>query len=117
MGTATDAFLYYGFDWFSEDDPGDYTQEDIERFDELYTRNLSDTNPKVSIGYHCSGEFPVYFICAYILKASRGSPSDVDISVFNDETEAKMRQEILEFCSANQIQMQEPKWILASYWG
>ena len=69
------------------------------------------------IGSHCSGDYPVYFVCIAEshLSANRGCPTEVPdghtvpVDAWNDELKV--------FCEVMNIKWREPKWLLASYWG
>lgn len=139
MGQSTDGILVFGFDLGVEDESPDFLGE----FDDLTdllsdeagltewrndftdaqssayfkTRRELEAACPVDIVLHCSGDYPMYILAirGYEYSASRGSPEiiEMDKLIVDD---AKI-QAAKEWCEAHGIEWQEPKWVLASYWG
>lgn len=116
MGQSTNAILYYGFEFYSEDDYKGYTEEDFERFETLIEDFYDIDEHPVCIGMHCSYSSPMYYIYAYALTACRGGPAEVDLNIFTLEKERVMQDEIKQFCITHKIAYEEPKWMLVSFW-
>jgi len=70
---------------------------------------------KIGIDTHCHGDFPVYFIHLNIQRASRGYSQEIIPE--NTELYPEEKAMLKEFCKKLDIPYQDPKWILASYWG
>jgi hypothetical protein len=64
---------------------------------------------------HCSGEYPMYIVAlrGHTTKAWRGSPEVIE-SLNVDE---RLLSEAKIFCNKYGIPFDDPKWLLASYWG
>lgn len=88
MGHSTDAYIYYGFDVYdAEAGLIKYCKKDANPDNLLaelfYQKGHSETYVKelmgVSIGTHCSGDFPIYYV--YVTEsqqfATRGYPEEV----------------------------------------
>ena len=72
----------------------------------------------VTIGTHCSDEYPMYYIAveeSHII-ANRGFPKELDVYKFSILT-SMWDIKIREFCELMGIEYSQPKWMLCSYWG
>ena len=70
---------------------------------------------KIGINFHCHGDYPMYFVHTNTHSASRGYPMEIkpeNMELYEDE-EIMLKT----FCTIMDIPYQDPKWILASYWG
>ena len=127
MGVSTDAYLFYGFtiydaeegigtppQWEPQEDGEDPNWSNWEYYcDAATVARLKDL--KIMIGYHCHSDYPIYFICpkeTWVF-ASRGYP--VGIKSLNVPVGAHTR--LRQACELLGIEFQQPKWIMASYWG
>ena len=156
MSTSTDAYLYFGFDFFDTEGTGRGPFDDHDgewefayatavgiHDDSGYIVNGNYAHPRgaerdaaqkryfayrdrvraaaresgCSIGAHCMGEAPIYYV--YVTphhhSAWRGKSVEVDPArlVVTPEEIQKLRS----FCEVMGIEWQEPQWRLASYWG
>lgn len=123
MGQSTDAYLYFGFDFYdAESGLGSAPEwgDDRDWASWAYAEKLpQETKDKlkelnIEIDCHCSGDYPVYFICTKesFTRAWRGYPKEAKM----DAGENAIGR-IGHACELLGIEFQEPKWWLASYWG
>lgn len=105
MGLSTDAYLYYGFD---------IDHRIVQREDDVYMYLCGKASfCGLDLDFHCSGQFPIYFVHAKMYAASRGYPEKI-ITLEVDETwNAKFKN----FCQLIGHEYIEPDWLLASYIG
>jgi hypothetical protein len=147
MGQSTDAYLFFGFDFHdgeSSDDDLWYDAADIllNDWDEEYAVRRGTPRPTMAyeenkdahrafwdaknklveesgctINTHCSGEYPVFFVCITesYLRASRGYPTEVPEG--HTVPAEGWVDKLKAFCEVMGITWREPKWYLASYWG
>lgn len=122
MGVTTDAYLYFGFDFYDEEngieDPE--IEQHIQKMcsdDGWY--DLTKDHPHIDVNYHCSHDYPVWFICIEqtLHTAKRGHPVEMDLNKLRHLDASENRAILKTFCDQHGIPWQEPKWILASYWG
>ena len=132
MGTSTDAILVYGFEIGSEDEPPEF----LEAFDGDFDEYLNDISglPKygesghtfeaqwawrdscpADMTMHCSYDYPMYILAVRGTKttAYRGYPKEIKSLAIDEAKVSAFR----EWCEANGIEYQEPKWLLVSMWG
>ena len=128
MGVSTDAYLFFGFDFFApasgKGNSPQWREEGDDRFywsewassRQLREQGISDKLEKLNIyiGSHCSSDFPIWFICteeSYVC-AWRGYPKEAKMEA-GENAVARLK----EACELLGIEFEEPKWWLASYWG
>jgi len=140
MGTSTDAMLYFGIECGDEDPFGG---KDIDGYDAQEQWNnehgparpanddyrgpewaawrkakehWEETGDGIEVGYHCSGEYPMYYIAlkAKHLRAWRGSPKEVPVDYL--AVSAEQIGILHAFFEKHDVPWEEPKWRLASYW-
>jgi len=143
MGVSTDAILFFGIDlgennefpWIDEEDGADVesfiaAKLGVSRPDCEYEGNeklFSDywnkrrevmRNLGCDVGWHCSGSYPMCFVCLekFNFSACRGYPQIIDPAVMQTVS-AEDIQKLKDFCELIEVEWQEPKWQLASYWG
>ncbi len=70
-----------------------------------------------TIDSHCSGDYPVYFVCIResYLSAWRGNPTEVPEG--HTIPPVEWADLLHDFCVTMGIEWRDPKWLLASYWG
>jgi hypothetical protein len=68
----------------------------------------------VTLEYHCSGEYPMYFLAVNgtVVTARRGYPEVVQPTTVAPQQVQALR----DFCERFGIECGEPKWHLFSYW-
>jgi len=119
MGTSTNAYLYYGFDFMDQESGIDpfYDREEFESYEdmpyEIIHRLEKETTAKVEIDSHCSDEYPIFFVYTSMRMAWRGESAEIDDLTIHPSWD----EEIRKFCEQWGIPFQQPKWRLASYWG
>lgn len=69
----------------------------------------------VEIDSHCSGEYPIYYVCTQQVVARRGYPEKLKLEEM-EVTEEEI-QKLRAFCELMGIKWKKPSWVLASYWG
>ena len=117
MGTSTDAILFYGID-LGEDGLDSIYESNKDLYDAIQDCSLPDEMVEklkdnlCEIGYHCSGECPMYYIFASKERAWRGYPQEIE----NLDVDLIWNDQLKEFCEVIGIEYQKPKWYLASYW-
>lgn len=136
MGVSTDAIIAFGFD-LGEERPGWLLTGDD--WDAVVARDAGLCRPEtknyddpawsqywdakkaavavcpVELVYHCSWEYPMYFLAVYgtKLKAYRGSPTTFKLRDPGAPTIAGMEQ----WCAAHGVEWRTPGWYLMSMWG
>lgn len=70
----------------------------------------------IGIYHHCHHDYPVWFVHVHYHSASRGYPMEINPST-NMKIDKKDIKLLKQFCEELEIEYQEPKWFLASYWG
>jgi hypothetical protein len=118
MGVSTDAYLFFGFDFCNPEEEGEtLIWEDLGYgWEDEWLKELFGDEPlKCQIDIHCNSEYPIYFVHVKgrIHRAFRGSPTVIE----NLDVSEEDIENLKEFCKVTGIEYQEPKWILASYWG
>ena len=133
MGVSTDAILTFGFP-IGDEDGG--TPEFLEEFDGDFDEFLNSISglPKygepghsfeaqfayrdkcpAAMTMHCSYDYPMYILSVRgtETRAYRGTPKEI-INLYVDESDIAAFKA---WCEANNIEYQEPKWLLVSMWG
>lgn len=115
MGVSTDGILFYGFEVYSEDcglNKLGVFSEDLET--EEYLDEIT-SGSSVGYGSHYSNSYPIYYLCTRQISVRRGAVKEVDVSEFTnlDADRALLK----DFCTKHNIEWEEPKLYLASYWG
>lgn len=129
MGVSTNAYFYYGFDFYDSEDPAEGTDH-LEEFlgegefcddDGTYYDLLEDNEAytNITIDYHCHSDFRVWFIAykPFYFTALRGYPTDIDLQQLAAQDMTAIDAFLKKFCEEHEIPWQQPKWRLASYWG
>ena|ERR1700733_6372430 len=78
-------------------------------------RNIALQAEQCVFGWHCSAEYPMYYVAVKSVTASRGYPQEIkpeDLVVGADWPDR-----LKEFCVRFGLPWKEPKWWLCSYWG
>lgn len=122
MGVSTDACLYYGFDIHNPEEGWPYLPDAFfskhqldddcdmgEILERLFDREA------ISYGWHCSTDYPIYYICKQSYRVSRGYSEAMTKERL--EIDPAWDTELKLFCEKNFIPFQKPLWRLASYWG
>jgi hypothetical protein len=144
MGTSTDALIYWGFDFHDKDggEPWHDDREMLEDWEDIYAIRKGIARPAMSfeddkdayrafwkarkvvversgcsIDMHQHIDVSVYFVCikASHLRAWRGHPIQLRPDFFT--VDPLWEDRLRTFCELMNIEWQEPKWWLASYWG
>jgi hypothetical protein len=158
MGVSTDAYLFFGFEFFDSEqddekklgfDPGQWEEAYAERCgikdesgfftkdgelahkkgsadykraeglheDYYQARTRCLANIGVTIDTHGSGDAPIYFVAheKHFERAHRGHSIVIPSGRFQAQ-DHEIKQ-LFDFCKRMGIPWQEPRWILASYWG
>lgn len=132
MGTSTNAILVYGFEVGDEDETPEFLEEFEGDFDEFLNdlsglpkygekgHSFSDQSAyrdkcPADLTIHCSYDYPMYILAVRGTEiiARRGysktipnlDVSETDIAAFKA------------WCEVNNIEYQEPRWLLVSMWG
>lgn len=125
MGTSTDAYLFWGFSadyvchWINigREDVDSPPEDEDEYEEDVYLANGGDPNKKddCQINYHCHADHAIPFVTVTesFTMAWRGDPKVIE----NLEVKPDWEEKLKLFCKIMGIKWQEPKWILASYWG
>ena len=137
MGQSTDAILFYGF----HAEEGDWDEIIGDDWEDAYAAKKGDPEPGVpydtaenkklhsdfwnrksklvdaepcEVGTHCSGDFPMPFVCVKASKtrACRGYPEEIKSLDVGEDWKAIL----MAFCELLGIPWQEPKWWLVSDW-
>lgn len=93
---------------------GEFAETD-RRADGFFKREAdADARVGVKLETYCSGEYPLYLLGVKIYVVSRGDAEAVDFTV-GPSWDTKLRIA----CEALEIKplQDQPKWLLASYWG
>lgn len=116
MGVSTDGILFYGFpieegsdlhDRITEEDSEDQSEDKI-----AWLKEYGNSDLGISIGTHCSYEYPMYYLYSKEVTAARGYPKELDVTV-----DPMWNKNFQAFCKKYQIPWIKPKWWLASLWG
>lgn len=81
-------------------------------------REFLKSNPlPIEIQNYCSGDYPMYAIAVKgtVIEACRGYP--VTINPSDLVVTQEQRDTLVGFCARHNIIIEEPVWMLASYWG
>jgi hypothetical protein len=105
------------------DEDGDYlngvrpSSEIISRYYKEWNEFKKNNPMPFEVTRHCSGDYPMYILAVRgtVMTASRGYPRTIYVSDMNAEMYPV--DEMLKFLSEHDIEVSDPKWILASYWG
>lgn len=101
----------------------DFDNEQIrEKARRVYKDNRDALNKitekcQVSIGQHCSGDYPMHYveIKQSVKRARRGYPMKI---VTADVQEKKIWDtQLNDYCKAMGLKYKKPSWCLVSYWG
>jgi hypothetical protein len=113
MGVSTDGILFYGIPVEEDSDVHErINDKDTSEGTIARLRNYGESDMGISIGTHCSGEYPMYYIYACDQTASRGSAVEVDF-----EVKSSWDRNLRAFCKKHNVPWEQPKWWLVSYWG
>lgn len=122
MGVSTDAYLYYGFDIHDAEEQEPYLPDAFFSKHQLDDDcDMTDILERLCDGeaifyeYHCSGDFPIYFIFTQLYRVGRGYPETITEEML--KIEPAWEEQLKAFCEKNSIPFQKPSWRLASYWG
>ena len=120
MSQATNACLYYGFDFYNTDECEDDEQL-VKKFDRVVDLANDCKIPKkmdITIDCHQSSSSPVWFVAVTSVSttARRGHPQDIDILKLAAADATELNQKLKEFCHKYGIPWQTPGWRLASFW-
>jgi hypothetical protein len=115
MGTSTDAMLFWGF--CVDPDEGELSGDwEDQWYNERYNE-LKALQEKFGceLEIHCHADSPVFVFTpkASFKRAWRGST----VEVTSLDVDPTWRANLQAFTEALGIKFQEPKWLLASYWG
>lgn len=138
MSVSTNAILFYGFMLGDEDgwdgpfDPEEWEEvycikngltepdeeyEDHETEFQEFWRKVSKLRERAGceIDSHCSNDFPQYYVCVTKSRttANRGYPAEIK----SLDVDPNWKIVLKEFCTVMDIEYQEPRWWLVSYWG
>jgi len=116
MGVSTNGILCFGFDLGEEIERPAVFLNNIGTPDEDEKWGDDTKDFPVELITHCSGEYPMYIIALKNTHvwANRGYPQVIEeLPIINIGTIVVARR----WCEANDIEWQEPKWLLCSYWG
>lgn len=102
-----------GDDNFDYEDPKN--RKSIDDFYGLKTKLMKEAGVEVS--YHCHGDFPIWFLTIHQITACRGDSTQIDLDELKSHITEEKINKLKKFCEILEIEYQEPKWILASYWG
>jgi hypothetical protein len=137
MGLSTDAYLFYGVDIDSAEEPigngvqcppgitdeasilhfakygFEYTDESPLDSNSILEAYFAEQDWKVEIDSHCSGEYPIYFLCTKRHFAWRGEPQKIEEFEIGEAWNSDLAKALEAIGLAEQI----PKigWYLASY--
>lgn len=118
MSTSTNAYLFYGI---TEADNEEWGQEIDEETDEYswYKPETEDALKAlgVTVGSHCSGDYPMWFIATVKITARRGYPQAIAPDTLT--TQPDWNDKIIAAGKVLNIPVNPAKigWYLASYWG
>jgi len=134
MGVSSDGILYFGFQVGDEDEPpewfGEFDEDEGFDFDDFICRKagLPEDAPydirkhvieacPVELYRFCSWEYPMYILGVRDAehRARRGYIVEIDASELAVD-QAKI-DAFKAWCEANDIEWQEPKWLLCSMYG
>lgn len=126
MGVSTNAILYYGFDFYNEEDDEPEITEQLQKFlglgefeDQEEYYDVTKNDPFIDIDYHCSANYRIWYVCykPHHFIAHRGYPYQIDNIGQLGQDMSAMDAQLKTFCDQHGIPWQQPKWNLASYWG
>jgi hypothetical protein len=138
MGVSTDAILFWGItfeegaDYLDDiDDRAEEAEEEDEarevprpedrgdirspEWEEWRGRFWAWKKEQPTVGRHCSGDYPMYYVTVggSERRASRGSA----VEVTSLEVEPGWGPKLKAYCERLGLPWSEPKWWLVSYWG
>ncbi len=81
-----------------------------------YRRKWMSSNPvPIEVVNYCSGDCPMYVLAVKHIECSRGYPQEIDPALLEVTDDDKQR--LRDFLERFDIEADEPKWWLTSYWG
>jgi len=129
MGISSDGILYFGFEVGGEDEPPQW-MEDFEDFDDFICAKAGlPINAKyekrkpvieacpADLQQFCSYEYPMYILGVRGAehRVARGFTKEINVAELAVD-QAKI-DAFKAWCEANDIEWQEPKWLLCSMYG
>lgn len=130
MGQSTDAYLFYGFNLYDEEEAGE-----VPWGEEAYNKVMPDHIDKegewplvmirhytgkdlpdhIKVDYHCCHNAKVWYVCVNkaFHVASRGYA--VELSDEELKPDPYWYRQLKQFCEEAKIPWKEPGWVLASY--
>ena len=144
MGVSTNAILIFGIDYeegelplMNDEDDSDfekivaeaygvkepeveYSDETTEEYRKYWAKQREVMNQiPVVMETHCSDSCPMYILglSKTRVSANRGDPATFDRGALETEITDRDIELFKEFYEKFNIEWQEPKWLLCSYWG
>ena len=128
MGISSDGLLYFGFPVGGEDEPPEWL-EGFEDFDDYVCTDVPanadwkarkvviDACP-ADLFMYCSYDYPMYILGVRGAehRVNRGYTQEISVADLT-KVSPKQIEDLKQWCAANKIEWQEPKWFLCSMYG
>lgn len=121
MGVSTNAYLYYGFDFFDVEEPADdvpdWMASESREIDSVIRDRFGGKLPdNIRVSLHGSHDCLIWYVCIKesLKIASRGYPLVIQPSELRDMICWSL--DLKEFCNKVGIPWKKPQWVLASWW-
>lgn len=114
MGVSTDGILFYGIA---------YGEEELDESQDEFVCNfcnmcgIGESGRTINIGYYCSYEYPMYYICIGDTEHTVSRGSVIRLSPDQFKTDPLWDEELARFCRNNNLPNKPASWCLVSLMG